>query len=69
MSKTDPSTGRQINECPETDSHNRHMANLRGISTTQGRREYIEAVQRAEGRFAANWLKDDLVAEWNKGKS
>ena len=66
---TDPITGRPIADCPETETHKRHMDNVRGIRTTAGRREYIEGVRRTEGRFAAEWIKDDLKAEWNKDKA
>lgn len=65
---TDPTTGRQVLDCPETETHQRHMTNVRAIGTTQGRREYIDAVQRAEGRFAANWLRDAFIDEWKKDK-
>ena len=66
---TDPITGRPIADCPETETHKRHMENVRGIRTTAGRREYIEGVLRTEGRFASEWIKDDLKAEWNKDKA
>ena len=66
MSKTDTCTVRQFEDCPETDTHNRHMENLRNTRTTADRREYIDGVMRSEGRFAANWLRDDFAAEWSK---
>lgn len=65
----DPATGRDVADCPETETHNRHMKNLRNIRTTADRREYIDGVMRSEGKFAANWLRDDFAAEWNKDKS
>jgi len=49
---------------PATEAHKLHMLNLSRITTTQGRREYIEAVQRAEGKFSAKWLRDDLSAQF-----
>ncbi len=65
----DPATGRDVADCPETDTHNRHMENLRNIRTTADRREYIDGVMRAEGKFSANWLRDDFAAEWDKDKA
>lgn len=44
----------------------RHLETLKGIRDTQQRRDYIEAVQRNEGKFAANWLKDEFSAWWWK---
>ena len=66
--KTDPTTGMQVADCPETERHLRHMENVRGIRTTAGRREYIEGVRRTEGKFASEWIKDELRAEWAKEK-
>jgi hypothetical protein len=69
MTFVDQTTGRQFAECPETESHKRHMEQLRAIRTTAARREYIEGVERAEGRFAANWLRDEFRAEFEKAKA
>jgi hypothetical protein len=40
------------------------MANLKGISNSKGRAEYIAAVERAEGRFYAKWLREDFAKWW-----
>jgi hypothetical protein len=69
MTVIDQATGREIAECPETESHKRHMAQLRTIRTTAARREYIDGVERAEGRFAAKWLRDEFRAEFEKAKA
>jgi hypothetical protein len=69
MSTETPPTGRQFVDCPTTETHQRHMANLRGIATTQGRREYIDGVRRSEGNFAAKWLEDEFRAEFNARKA
>jgi hypothetical protein len=49
---------------PATDAHEAHMANLKGISNSKGRAEYIAAVERAEGRFYAKWLCEDFAKWW-----
>jgi len=43
-----------------------HLENLKGIRDTQQRRDYIERVQVKEGKFVANWLKDEFAAWWWK---
>lgn len=53
---------------PATEAHELHMLNLRRIATTQGRREYIDGVDRAEGRFAAKWIRDELLAQFEAKK-
>lgn len=55
-----------MNTHPESESHLRHMEALKRITDTNQRREYIEGVQRAEGRFAASWLKDEFARWWWK---
>lgn len=47
-----------------TEAHERHMATLKGMSTTQQRREYIEGVRRSEGDFYAKWLEEDFAVWW-----
>lgn len=49
---------------PANESHQRHMDNLKGMRTTQERREYIDAVERNEGKFAGKWLREDFVLWW-----
>lgn len=49
---------------PATESHARHMGNLKGMSTAEQRREYIDGVRRTEGNFYAKWLLDDFGAWW-----
>lgn len=53
---------------PATEAHELHMLNLSRIATTQGRREYIDGVERAEGRFAAKWIRDELLAQFEAKK-
>ncbi len=54
---------RQYVNCPATESHERHMATLKGHRTAQQRQAYIAGVKRAEGKVAADWLRDDF-AKW-----
>lgn len=49
---------------PANDKLERHLETLKGIRDTQKRREYIEAVERSEGKFSANWLKDEFANWW-----
>lgn len=62
---------RQFVNCPATEAHERHMATLKGMRTTQQRREYIDGVKRAEGAFYGKWLEEDFAVWWafekNKG--
>lgn len=53
-----------MNTKPESESHERHMEALKRIRDTQQRREYIETVRRAEGKFAASWLEDEFARWW-----
>jgi hypothetical protein len=53
-------------QCPATEAHERHLNELKRITTTQGRREYLSGVERAEGRFYARWLQDDYQAWHNE---
>lgn len=50
---------------PANESHQRHMDNLKGMRTTQERREYIDAVERTESKFAAKWLKEEFAKWWD----
>lgn len=59
-------TGPHEMQAPATEAHELHMENLSRIATTQGRREYIDGVERAEGKFSAKWLRDDLLAQFQK---
>lgn len=47
-----------------TEAHERHMATLKTMTTTQQRREYIDGVKRAEGAFYAKWLEEDFSVWW-----
>lgn len=49
---------------PATEAHERHMAELKRMTRTDQRREYIATVMRAEGRFAGKWLQDDFAQWW-----
>lgn len=49
-----------------TMAHERHLEAIKRISTTEGRRDYIDGVKRAEGAFASKWLSDDFAAWWAK---
>jgi hypothetical protein len=51
--------------CPATEAHLKHVENLKTIPGTSDRRAYIETVERKEGRFYADWLRDDYAA-WHK---
>ena len=51
--------------CPATEAHLQHIENLKTIPATADRRAYIETVERKEGRFYADWLRDDYAA-WHK---
>lgn len=61
-------TGPHEMQAPATEAHELHMLNLSRIATTQGRREYIDGVERAEGRFAAKWIRDELLAQFEAKK-
>lgn len=47
-----------------TEAHERHMATLKTMTTTQQRREYIDGVKRAEGAFYGKWLEEDFAVWW-----
>jgi hypothetical protein len=49
---------------PATEAHERHMEAIKRIASTDDRREYIAAVRRNEGAFAAKWLADDFATWW-----
>ena len=49
-----------------TEAHERHMATLKGHRTAQQRQAYIADVQRAEGKVAADWLRDDFAKWWQQ---
>ncbi len=51
---------------PATESHQRHMDNLKQCGSTGRAREYIEEVRRTEGKFAAKWLSDEFWAWYQK---
>lgn len=51
--------------CPATEAHIQHIENLKTIPATAERRSYIETVERKEGKFFADWLRDDYAA-WHK---
>lgn len=53
---------------PSTEAHELHMEAIKRITSTKGRREYIDDVRRSEGNFAAKWLSDDFAAWWASGK-
>jgi hypothetical protein len=55
-----------MNTTPSNESLERHMEALKGMRDTQQRREYIDAVQRKEGKFEAAWLKDEFARWWWK---
>tara|TARA_R100000365_G_C2748380_1_gene79769 strand:+ start:4099 stop:4302 length:204 start_codon:yes stop_codon:yes gene_type:complete len=57
---------RQFVNCPATEAHERHMATLKGHRTAQQRQAYIADVQRAEGKVAADWLRDDFAKWWQQ---
>ena len=56
---------RQFVTCPATEAHELHMSTLKGHRTAKERQEYIAGVQRAEGKVAANWLRDDFATWWH----
>lgn len=60
---------RQYLSCPATEAHVRHMATLKGLRTAQQRQEYIAGVQRAEGRVAADWLREEFANWWQEQKT
>lgn len=60
---------RQFVNCPATEAHERHMSTLKGHRTAKERQEYIAGVQRAEGKVAANWLRDDFAKWWQEQRS
>lgn len=47
---------------PANEAHERHLDQLKRITTTAGRREYLAGVEHKEGRFYARWLADDYQA-------
>ena len=51
---------------PTNEAMERHLETLKGIKDTQKRREYLEAVERSESKFVAQWLKDEFAAWWWK---
>lgn len=53
---------------PATEAHERHMSNLKRISRDDHRREYIEGVKRAEGKYFGKILADDYAAWWHAEK-
>lgn len=55
-----------MNTKPESETHALHLEALKRIPGTQQRREYIETVRRAEGKFDADWLKDEFARWWWK---
>lgn len=50
---------------PATEAHALHMETMKRLRTRQERAEYVEGVKRAEGAFAAKWLRDDFAAWWS----
>ena len=53
---------------PAQETHDRHVSNLKekyrlGCKTSDIK-DYIEGVERAEGKFCAKWLRDDFGAWW-----
>ncbi len=53
-----------MNTDPSKEKLERHMEALKSMRDTQQRREYIEAVARAEGKFEANFLRDAFAQWW-----
>lgn len=45
-----------------------HIANLRRLGS-QGRRDYVAAVERREGAAAAQLLRDAYAADWERRKA
>lgn len=55
-------------KAPATEAHERHMANLKRMTRADQRREYIEGVKRAEGKYFGKILADDYAAWWHAEK-
>lgn len=53
---------------PATESMKLHLSRLKEIPTADGRREYLQIVERAETKFVVKWLKDEFAAWWEKGR-
>lgn len=64
--QTVPDDDPRLAEQEATRIHLHHMANLRGIEATHDRRTYIETVERKQGKDAADRLRADFRAEWER---
>jgi hypothetical protein len=55
---------RQFLNCPATEAHERHMAEIAKLASAESRRLFIAKVTKEEGRFLGKWLADDFADQF-----
>lgn len=55
---------RQYLNCPATEAHEQHMANLKAIGGPDQVLAYLDRIRRDEGAFFARWARDEFATWW-----